>query len=212
MTFTLLCMTLIGLMFGMAVVFFGYRLFLVLIPIWGFFFGLGVGAHTVQLIFGDAFLATITSWVVGFFVGLLFAVLSYLFYMVAVALLSASFGYGLTVALFGAIGVDLNFLVWIVGIVVGVIVAILVLRFNIQKYAIIFITALGGTGAIIFTLLAAFGDITRLENLIGNPVQAAIQNSFWWLLFFAVVSIIGIVFQIRTNRAFEIETYNRYAG
>jgi hypothetical protein len=204
-------MTLIGLLFGLAVVFFGYRLFLVLLPIWGFFFGLGLGAHTVQLIFGDAFLATITSWVVGFFIGLIFAVLSYLFYIVAVALLSASFGYGLTVALLTGIGLNFGFLVWIIAIVIGVVAAIIVLRFNIQKYAIILITALGGTGAIIFTLLAAFGDITELDELFGNPVQSAIQNSFWWLLFFVVVSIIGVVFQIRTNQAFEIEEYNRYA-
>ena len=39
MSFELLCMGLIGLLFGLAVVFGGYRLFIVLLPIWGFFFG-----------------------------------------------------------------------------------------------------------------------------------------------------------------------------
>ena len=160
MTFELLCMGLIGLMFGLAVTFLGYRLFLILLPIWGFFFGFFLGAETVQVIFGIGFLATVTSWVAGFFV--------------------------------------------------GVVVAVLVVVFNIQKYAIIVITALGGTAAIIFTLLGLFGGFTVPELLLG-PVRLAIRNSFWWLLFFLVVAGAGIVVQIRANRHFEIDTYNRLA-
>ena len=98
MGFEIFCMTLIALLVGLVVTFGGYRLFLFLLPIWGFFFGFGLGAQTLQVIFGIGFLATISSWVVGFFVGAIFAVLSYLFYIVAVALISGSFGYGLTVA------------------------------------------------------------------------------------------------------------------
>ena len=57
----LLCVGLVGLLFATAVTFGGYRLFLVLLPIWGFFFGFGLGAQTVQALFGDGFLATTTS-------------------------------------------------------------------------------------------------------------------------------------------------------
>jgi hypothetical protein len=136
-------------------------------------------------------------------------VLSYLFYIVAVALLAGSFGYGLAVALLTAIGLNFGFFVWLIGIVAGIIVAIVVLIFNIQKYAIIVITAVGGTGAIIFTLLAMFGDLTPAELLL-NPVLTAISNSFWWLLFFLVLAIAGIVVQIGVNRSYEIESYNRF--
>ena len=208
MTFALLCMGLVALLFGLAVIFFGYRLFLVLLPIWGFFFGFFLGAQTLQVIFGVGFLATITSWVIGFIVGAIFAVLSYLFYIVAVALISGSFGYGVTVALLEAIGLDFGFIAWLIGIVIAVIVALVVLRFNIQKYAIIVITAVGGTGAIIYTMLAMFGDLGPLEMML-RPVSTAIQNSFWWFLFFIVFVVLGIVFQIRSNRQFEIDSYNR---
>ncbi len=211
MSFELLCMGLIGLIFGTVLVFGGYRLFLVLIPIWGFFFGLGLGAQTVQAIFGDAFLATVTSWVVGFIVAVIFALLSYLFYIIAVALISGAFGYGLAVALLTAIGMQFGFFVWLVGIVVGIIAAVIVLRFNIQKYAIIIITAVGGAGAIIFTLLAATGSGVNIADLIGNPVMRAIDNSPLWLLFFLIVAVAGIVFQIKANQNWEIESYNRMA-
>lgn len=210
MTFELLCMTLIGLLFGVAVVFGGYRLFLVLLPIWGFFFGFGLGAQTIQIIFNQGFLATITGWVVGFIVGAIFAVLSYLFYLFAVALLAGSAGYGLAVGLLTAVGLNLGFIVWLIGVVAGIALAFVVIIFNLQKYAVIIITALGGTAVIIFTLLASFGGLS-LEMLVGNPVKTAIDDSFWWLLFAVVVAGAGIFVQLRANRDYDIETYNRMA-
>ena len=210
MAFELFCMSLIALLFGLALTFGGYRLFLILLPIWGFFFGFGLGAQTLQVLFGVGMMATVTSWVVGFIVGAIFAVLSYLFYMVAVALLSGSFGYGLTVGLLTAIGMNFGFIVWAIGLVAGVVLAVVVIIFNIQKYAIIVITAVGGTSAIIFTLLAIFGNVTLVELLLG-PVRLAIANSFWWLLFFLIVAGAGIVVQIMANRSYEIDSYNRFA-
>ncbi len=211
MTLALLCMGMIALLFGLVVTFFGYRLFLILLPVWGFFFGFFLGAQTLQALFGVGFLATVTSWAVGFIVGAIFAILSYLFYIIAVAIISGSFGYGVTVAILEGIGLDFNIILWLIGIVVGVVVALVVLRFNIQKYAIIIITAVGGTGAIIYTLLALFGDPNAAEMLL-RPVSTAIQNSFWWFLFFIVVAGAGVIFQIRTNRQFEIDSYNRLAA
>ena len=210
MGFELFCMSMIALLIGLTVTFGGYRFFLILLPIWGFFFGFGLGAETLQVIFGVGFLATVSSWVVGFIVGAAFAVLSYLFYFVAVALLAGSFGYGLAVALLTAIGLNFGFIVWLIGLVAGIIVAVVVLIFNIQKYAIIVITALGGTGAIIFTLLAMFGDLTPAAMML-NPVMTAISNSFWWLLFYLVLAITGIVVQIGANRSYELESYNRFS-
>jgi hypothetical protein len=208
MVFEIFCMALIGLLFGLTLIFGGYRLFMFLLPIWGFFFGFGLGAQTLQALFGIGFLATVSSWVVGFFVGVIFAVLSYLFYFLAVAILAGSFGYGLAVGLLTAIGLDFGFLVWLIGLVAGIAVAVVVLYFNIQKYAIIAITAIAGTGVVIFVLLALFGNITPGELLLG-PVRVAIQNSFLWLLFFVVVAGAGIAVQIVANRRYQIITYNR---
>ena len=46
MSIELLCMAVIGLMVAAAMIFGGYRLFLFLLPIWGFFFGFGLGGDT----------------------------------------------------------------------------------------------------------------------------------------------------------------------
>jgi hypothetical protein len=150
--------------------------------------------------------------VVGFVIGMIFAVLSYMFYVVAVAVISFSAGYAGTVALLQWIFnfEDSGFLVWILAVVVGVIVALAVIRFNFQKYAIIIITAFGGTGAIIYTLLATFYGASVVK-LIDNPVALAVDNSWLWFIFFVLVAGTGIYFQIVANRSFEVETYNRVA-
>src|SRR5512139_3271384 len=105
--FTIACAGLIGLLFGTALAFAGYRLFIFLLPIWGFFFGLGLGAQAVQAVLpGTGFMADVTSWVVGFVVGLLFAGLSYLFYAFAVAMIGGSLGYAVAVGLLTWIGLQ----------------------------------------------------------------------------------------------------------
>lgn len=210
MTFELLCMATIALLFGLVVAFGGYRLFLVLLPIWGFFAGFLLGAQTISFLFAEGFLATITGWVVGFFVGLIFAVLSYLFYFIAVGVVSFSLGYGATVGILGWIGLDVGFIVWLIAVVVGILVAAIVYLFNLQKYAIIVATAVGGTGVIIYTLLALFNGALAV-SLLENPVRLAIENSFWWLLFFLVVAGLGIITQIRTSRTYVVDDYNRWS-
>lgn len=57
----------------------GYRIFLVLLPIWGFFGGFWFGAAGVSLFLGQGFLATATGWLVGFILGLIGALVSYSF-------------------------------------------------------------------------------------------------------------------------------------
>jgi hypothetical protein len=205
--FAVMCGAMIALLFGLAVCFAGYRLFLVLLPIWGFVFGFGLGAQTVQVIFGQAFLATVTSWVVGFIVAAIFAVLSYLFYIFAVALIAGSLGYAAAVGLLTALGLDFGLIVWLIGLVAGVALAVVVLRFNIQKIVIELATAFLGAGAIIGTFVALFSGL-RSTELIQLGTKWVLQNPLW-LIVFIVLGVLGLVAQIRNDRRFEVNTYNR---
>jgi hypothetical protein len=197
-------MTLIALLVGLAVCFGGYRWFLILLPIWGFFFGFAIGAQTIQAIFEVGFLVTITSWIVGFFVGLVFAVLSYLFYIVGVALFAGAFGYAVAVGLLQAIGLDFGLIVWLVGIVGGVVVAALTLLLNIQKWVIIFITSFGGAGLIIGAILLVFGVINPADA-IEHPVRAVLDDSVFWLIFFLVVGVLGFAGQAINTQNYVLE-------
>src|SRR3954447_3577196 len=135
---SLACTGMIGLLFGAVLAFSGYRFFIFLLPIWGFFWGFGLGAQSIQAIFGNGFLSDISSWVVGFFVGLLFAVLSYFFFAAAVAILAGSMGYALGVGIMvGIFGGNLDILTWIVGIVVAMLFVVGVFALDLYKWAII---------------------------------------------------------------------------
>jgi hypothetical protein len=209
MSFELLCATLIALLFGTLLCFGGYRLFLMLLPIWGFFFGFGLGAQSVQLLFGEGFLATVTGWVVGFFVAVLFAVLSYLFYVFAVALIAGSLGYGLGMAIMGLFSANLTLISWIVAIVLALVVIGVTFRFSLAKYVIIIATAFAGAAATIATLVVGVESV-QLLSLAENPVKLMTSGSFIWSLLFLVMAGAGIGLQIAVNKSYEIASYNRW--
>jgi Domain of unknown function (DUF4203) len=194
---------------GSLIAFAGYRLFLILLPIYGFFFGLSFGAHSVQALFGDGFLSTTTSWVVGFFAGLLFAVLSYLFWAFAVALVAGSLGYALVAGFFSLFDADLDVLVWILGVAVGVVFGIAAIALNLQKAIVIVATALLGAWTIVGTFLFLFTPATP-ESIAESGAKVILDDHPLWFLIFAVVAAMGMLFQFQTTRSYEIERYNRW--
>jgi hypothetical protein len=206
MGFELFCATMIALILGLVICFGGYRLFLVLLPIWGFFFGFALGAQTLQALFGVGFLSTVTSWIVGFFVGAIFGLLAYLFYAVAVALVAGGLGYALGAGFMNLIGLDWNWLVWLVGIIVAIVAVVVTFYFNLQKYAIIAATAIGGAALIVGTLMFGVTGMA-LAKFFENPIRMALQDRPIWTIVFLVVAVAGIALQIMSTRAWEIEPY-----
>jgi hypothetical protein len=206
MGFELFCMALIALFVGMAICFGGYRWFVILLPIFGFVFGFGLGLDTIQSLFSTGMIATVTGWVVGFIVGLIFAVLSYLFYFVGVVLMGGALGYALGVGFMGLIGIGPNFLSWIVGVILAVIFAIATIALNLQKWVIVAATAVGGAAVIIGTFLMVFGVIPP-TTFGSGAVKAAIADSWFWFLGFLVLAILGFAAQAYTGRSYQIEAY-----
>ena len=210
--FAVMCGGMIALLFGLALAFAGYRLFLLLLPIWGFFFGFGLGAQTIMALSpNDAFLATVTSWVVGFIVAAVFAVLAYLFYVAAVAIVSYSLGYAAAVGLLALIGMQFGFIVWVIGLVAGIALAVVVLRFNIQKIVIELATSFLGAGVIVGVFLALFGGLPT-SQLVQNPVAYALKASPFWMITFIVLGAVAFIAQFQGNRAYEVKSYNRMAN
>jgi len=197
--------------FGLVLAFLGYRFFLVLLPIFGFFFGLALGAHTIQTLFGDGFLATTTSWVTGFFVGLAFAVLSYLFWAIAVAIAAGSLGYAIATGFLTWLGLDLDVVVWLVGVAAGVVLAVVALMLNLQKLVVIVATAALGAGAVLGTFVALFSS-AKIAELADHPLKAAADVGPLYLLLYLFVAALGIGVQLITSRTYEVERYNRWTA
>jgi hypothetical protein len=188
---------------GLVLCLWGYRIFLVMLPVFGFFAGFWLGAEAVALIFGTGFLVTVTGWVVGFILGLIVAVLSYLFYFVGVALIALAVGAALGAGVMGALGFDSGLLVLVVVIVSALVVAGLTLLFNLQKYVIITLTALGGANAIVLSPLLLFGRVSLASvSGAGSAIKPVLQDSWFWLVIWLIITIASIAYQIQSNQSY----------
>jgi nitrite reductase/ring-hydroxylating ferredoxin subunit len=145
MTLEGIAIGLLGLAVGLAFTFWGFRFFLILLPIWGFFAGFLFGAGGVTYLLGDGFLSTVLGWVVGFVIGLVFAVLSYLYYWVAVVLLGAAVGYAAGIGLMHWLNNGGGLLAFTVGVIGAIIVAAAVILLRVPKYLVI-VRVHGGHG------------------------------------------------------------------
>jgi len=205
MDFQALLVGIIAIALGAGIMLMGYRLALILLPIWGFFFGFLLGAQLLQEFFGDGFLATTTSWVVGVILGLVFAVLSYLFWYIAVVILFASVGYWLGWGFMTLIGFSETGLVAVaIGLLLGAVFAVAAFVTGVPLAALVVITAIGGAHALIAGILVLIGTIP-VEALGSGVVRAIITaNVGWWLLALGL-AIVSIMFQLKTIGEYVLE-------
>jgi len=184
----------------------GYRVFLVMLPIWGFFAGFWLGAAGISLFLGQGFLATVSGWVVGFLLGVVGAALSYLFYGAFVIIVAAMTGAGLAAAILTALGITSGWIIALVAIISAVVVAVATLVLNLQKYVIILLTSLGGADLIVLGGMLLFGVVTIADvQGGGNLLTPVFKESWLALLAWLALTIVGFVSQVRANRSFTFE-------
>ena len=202
--FAVMLTSMIALFFGLVLTVAGYPFFLALLPVLGFIWGFGIGAQSMQALFGVGFLATMLSWIVGFMAAAMCAVLSYLFYFFRIGLVAFGLGYTLGVGVMGALGLDFGFLSWVVGVALGGLITFFTFKYNIQKYVVIAATSLLGAGVIVGTFVYLFGG-TSAARLLDNPVRTTLESSPIWLLVYLGIAAVGMGVQYQASRRWEIE-------
>ena len=205
MDFQALLVGVVAIALGAAVMLLGYRLALIPLPIWGFFAGFIFGAQVLQDFFGDGFLATTASWIVGAIIGLIFAVLSYLFWYIAVVILFASVGYWLGWGFMTLLGFsETGFVAFAIGLLLGAAFAVAAFVTGVPLAALVVITAVAGAHALIAGVLVVFNIIE--VSALGSGVANAIiqQNVGWWFLALGL-AIVSIIFQLRTIGDYVLE-------
>jgi hypothetical protein len=169
------------------------------------------GADVLTQLFGDGFLATTTSWVVGFVLAVIFAVLSYLYYWFAVIFLGGSAGYALGIGLMAWLGFHDGFLAFIVGAVFAVIVALAFIVLRVPKLLVLGATAFGGAFAVI-TGVALILNRVPLADLSGGIVGSFINDdlSWVWVLASLVLGIAGFAYQWQSTARVEAAMVSDY--
>ena len=205
----IILISLIVFLLGFAMTIYGYRIFLVLLPVFGFFAGFWLGADITSLFLGNGFLGSIAGWVAGFVLGLIFAFFSYMFFKFAIGVQAMIITYSIITGLFGAF-FEPGILSTSIGIAFALVVIILTFALNLQRYVVIVITSIVGSNAILLSALLLFGRVTLQElQSSGTSIIPIVRDSWLWLLVWLVLTGIGVWSQVLTNRTYEFlpDTY-----
>jgi hypothetical protein len=185
----------VAIVIGLAWAFYGFKAFIILLPIWAFLVGFAAGASWLQELFGEGFFATVTSWVGGLVVGVVLAVLSYFWYYAAVVIVGGALGYTLGAGFMGAIGFD-GILAIGVGLVVGAILAILTIVLAVPAWLIVVLSAVGGAVAAVNGVLILFGRI-QLEDISSGLGEGLLKDPIIATIGVILIAAAGIVYQMR---------------
>ena len=196
---------------GLLALFFGYRVFKLLLPLLGFFVGLVVGAQVVASIFGEGFLASVIGVVAGLVVGLLFGALAYVWWWLGVILVFAGMGYALGVSILPAFGLDLDIVSVLIGLAVAAVFAIGAIVLRMPKLIVIAITGLWGSGATIAAWLV-FTNQIEPDQLGYGAVNAVVATSTFWLIVFFAVAVVGMAVQLATTQEYELMWDEEWPG
>ncbi len=199
--------SLLVIMLGLALCFTGYRFFTILISIWGFIAGFQFGATIFTNIFGQGFLSTVISWVVGLLVAIFAAAIAYLFYAAAVVLLAGFVGYQLGIGIMAGLGFNDGWLTFLVGLLVGLAWVAVAIYLHFPKVLVLILTSLAGAELLLGGVFLALGRIT-LTGLRFGAVGAIVRDSWFWGLLYLAIAAIGFYFQWRTTQKFVVEEYS----
>lgn len=174
----------------------GNALMRILFPFMGFFAGFSAGAGMITAISGDRFLGTMLGWVVGFFVGVLFAVLAYFFYAFAIVLAFAGFGFAVTSGLLTLLNLDWNWLVVLLGTAVGVLFGITAIVMSLPLMVLVVATGFFGSAVVIYGLMLVF-NTASLGDFSNGTVLQAIKDNVGLYILWVTLAITGSIAQTR---------------
>jgi len=195
MTLEGILLGLVALVIGAAFTFYGFRFFLILLPLWGFVIGFAAGAQLLALLFGEGFLATISGWVVGFVFGIGFALISYLWYWAAIVLLAGGVGYEIGLGLMALVNIT-GWLAVAIGLILAVIFVVAAIALHVPRLMIVVMTAIGGAAILTGGVLMVIGTI-QPGQLDSGIVGAILYRNWLWGLVFVVLAVAGAYYQLK---------------
>ncbi|BCX05221.1 MAG: hypothetical protein KatS3mg053_3159 [Candidatus Roseilinea sp.] len=193
---------------GLALLVYGYRWFRILLPFWAFFVGFSAVTAIVSGIFGQNVFSTAIACIPGVLLGLIFALLSYVWWSFVVLFWAASVGFALGAGLISALGVNAWLIVTFFGIVGAIIMVILASRAEFKKYLPIVLTASAGATMVLSAVLLLFGR--PVEELgwgrIYGPLSSG-DSSIPAILVWLVLAAAGVAIQSgMNNRNLAVDT------
>jgi len=187
---------LLALVIGLGWAFYGLKVFTILLPLWAFFFGLLSGAGWAQSVFGDGLFASVLSWGIGIVLGLVLAVISYLWYYAAITIAGGAVGYALGLGFVDWLAPNAQFIAIVAGLIVGAVFAAGTFLLGVPIWLVIWFSAISGAAAAINGILIMLGRI-HLEDLHGGLMSGLLKDSFIGVVAWIVVAVAAGLWQTR---------------
>ena len=185
----------VAIVIGLAWAFYGFKAFVILLPIWAFLVGFAAGASWIQELFGDSFMATVTSWVGGLVIGIVLALLSYFWYFAAVVIVGGALGYTLVAGFLGSLGFD-GILAFALGLVAAAIVAVITIVLAVPAWLVVVLSAIGGAVAAVNGVLILLGRI-QLADIDTGLGEGLLKDPLIALVGVVIIAAAGIWYQMR---------------
>lgn len=179
----------------------GLRLFRIVLPLVGFASGLAVGFSGVQAVFGNGAISTTIAVLVAVITAALMAVLSFLFFEIAVVVLSVIVGISLMSSLAIAIGLGDNgfilFMLSLSGALLGLSVAS---SGPLSRSLVITVTSFLGVSFVLAGAMLIAGSVSldQLNDGIVRTVVDVVDQEFAWLIALLGGSLLAINIQRST--------------
>ena len=183
---------------GGVILFAGQFVLRLVIPIWGFFAGFAFGAGLFAELADERFLGTVLGWVTGFVFALIFAVLAYLYYAIAVILAMAAFGFAIGSGLVLALGIEWNWVAVLVGLVVGAVLGLVSVFGNMPMIVLAVASSIAGAASVVAGVMLVVGSMDSADFTQGTFTDA-VQDGWGWYLLLLVLALVGIVVQTRAR-------------
>lgn len=186
---------------GVAVGLLGYKMFKILLPLMGLVVGTEIGFVGFQAAFGSGAVSTTIAIFVAVATGMLLALLSFLFFEIAIKIYIAILGVAALTYLGVALGVGNNDIVmWLLALAGAVIGLSLTMGRAFSASFIIGITSFIGTALILSSVFLIAGKVS-VEQLsqegVLESIVRVVDQSFLWLFVWLAGSIIAIQAQKR---------------
>jgi len=179
----------------------GVKVFRILLPLIGLVAGVLVGFGGVQAVFGTGAISTTIAVVMAVIVGAIMALLSFLFYELAIIILTMMLGATVMTYMGVAIGLEnAGFILFLLGLTGAVFGFLLAAGSNLSVSFIIVATSMVGVAYILAGVLLIVGALSLEDLSSGGIIPAVVETvdqSFLWL--FAWLAGVIVSMNIQTK-------------